>query len=71
MHISNKVTKIKTCKSVVKRFKKTGCGKFKYKQACSRHLLTKKSSKRKRQLRGLLIVKKCQERSIKRMFLNF
>jgi large subunit ribosomal protein L35 len=71
MCASNKVTKIKTCKSVVKRLKKTGCGKFKYKQSCLRHLLTKKSSKRKRQLRGLLIAKKCQERAIKSMFLNF
>jgi large subunit ribosomal protein L35 len=42
--------KLKTHKGAQKRFKKTGSGLFK--RGCShlRHILTKKSSKRKRQL---------------------
>ncbi|PPI86812.1 50S ribosomal protein L35 [Candidatus Pantoea edessiphila] len=43
--------KIKTIRSVAKRFKKTAYGGFKYKHANLRHLLTKKSTKRKRHLR--------------------
>ncbi|MBK4764948.1 MAG: 50S ribosomal protein L35 [Pantoea sp. Brub] len=43
--------KIKTLRSAAKRFKKTACGGFKYKQANLRHLLTKKSTKYKRQIR--------------------
>jgi large subunit ribosomal protein L35 len=42
--------KLKTHKGAQKRFKKTGTGQ--YKRGCShqRHILTKKASKRKRQL---------------------
>jgi len=42
--------KLKTHKGAAKRFKKTGSGAFK--RGCShiRHILTKKASKRKRQL---------------------
>jgi large subunit ribosomal protein L35 len=43
--------KMKTKKSAAKRFKKTGTGKLVYNQSGNRHLSTKKSSKRKRQLR--------------------
>ncbi|AZP36399.1 50S ribosomal protein L35 [Candidatus Annandia adelgestsuga] len=43
--------KIKTIKSVFKRFKKTSSGKIKYKHANLRHILTKKNKKRKRKLR--------------------
>ena len=43
--------KMKTKKSAAKRFKKTGTGKLVYTQCGNRHLSTKKSSKRKRQLR--------------------
>ena len=42
---------MKTKKSAAKRFKKTGTGKLVYNQCRNRHLSTKKSSKRKRQLR--------------------
>ena len=47
------MSKLKTHKGAKKRFKKTGSGGYKHKQAYSRHILTKKSSKRKRHLRGL------------------
>lgn len=43
--------KVKTKSSAKKRFKKTASGKFKASHAFKRHLLTKKSRKRKRDLR--------------------
>ncbi len=43
--------KMKSKKAAAKRFKKTGSGKFKYKAQGTRHILTKKSAKRKRTLR--------------------
>jgi large subunit ribosomal protein L35 len=44
--------KMKSNSSAKKRFKKTGSGRFKCKQSHLRHILTKKSTKRKRQLRS-------------------
>ena len=43
--------KIKTSKAAAKRFKKTGTGKLKRMKAYKSHILTKKSTKRKRGLR--------------------
>jgi len=43
--------KIKSDKGAAKRFKRTGKGGFKHAQSFGRHILTKKSSKRKRHLR--------------------
>ncbi len=43
--------KMKTKKAAAKRFSFTGSGKVKYKKQNLRHILTKKSSKRKRHLR--------------------
>lgn len=45
------MAKMKTRKAAAKRFKVTGTGKVRYKKAGLRHILTKKSSKRKRNLR--------------------
>lgn len=42
--------KMKTRKSAAKRFKQTGTGKYLHNRAGGRHILTKKSSKRKRRL---------------------
>ena len=44
--------KIKTNRGAAKRFKKTGTGKIKAKRAFARHILTKKSTNRKRGLRS-------------------
>ena len=44
--------KIKTIRGAAKRLKKTASGGFKYKHANLRHILTKKSTKRKRHLRS-------------------
>ncbi len=49
--------KLKTKKSVAKRFKITGTGKIKHYPAGGMHLLAKKSSKRKRRLKKAAILK--------------
>ena len=43
--------KIKTCRAAAKRFKKTGTGKIMRNKAYKSHILTKKTTKRKRNLR--------------------
>ncbi|MDR1024472.1 MAG: 50S ribosomal protein L35 [Treponema sp.] len=43
--------KMKTKKSAAKRYSFTGTGRVKYKKQNLRHILTKKSAKRKRKLR--------------------
>lgn len=47
--------KMKTHKSSKKRFRVTGTGKLKRRQAGKKHLLSHKTGKRKRQLRGTVI----------------
>ncbi|NQU95675.1 MAG: 50S ribosomal protein L35 [Candidatus Omnitrophica bacterium] len=59
--------KLKTKKSVKKRFKLTGRGKVKRSRSCKGHLLTGKSRKRKRALRRSGIVSKGEARMIKRL----
>ena len=46
-----KMPKIKTKRAAAKRFKLTGTGKLKRMKANKSHILTKKSAKRKRNLR--------------------
>ena len=43
--------KMKTNRAEAKRFKKTGTGKLKRQKAYKQHILTKKSTKKKRTLR--------------------
>jgi len=59
--------KMKTHRGAKKRFKVTGTGKLVYKHAFTSHILSKKSPKRKRQLRKDGIVDSANERNIKRM----
>ncbi|KPA11723.1 Ribosomal protein L35 [Candidatus Magnetomorum sp. HK-1] len=59
--------KIKTNRAAAKRFKKTGSGKFKFSKSHANHILTKKSTKRKRSLRQGQIIDKTNEKSLKRM----
>ena len=47
--------KIKTNRSAAKRFKVTGTGKLKRNKAYKRHILTKKTTKNKRNLRHATI----------------
>lgn len=49
--------KLKSHKGAVKRFRKTGRGKVRRRQALMRHLLTGKRRKRKRALRRSVLVK--------------
>ena len=55
--------KMKTSRAAAKRFKKTGTGKLKRNKAYKSHILTKKSTKRKRNLRKATITDatNCQE----------
>ena len=59
--------KLKTNRGAAKRFSRTAKGKFKRSQAFLNHILTKKSTKRKRQLRGTSAVHPSDVPSIKRM----
>ncbi len=59
--------KLKTNKSVQKRFRITKSGKFKKMRAGKRHLLQGKSSKRKRHLRESDLVSSGMEKQIRRL----
>ncbi|MBP7900640.1 MAG: 50S ribosomal protein L35 [Gammaproteobacteria bacterium] len=61
------MSKMKTKSSAKKRFQKTGSGRFKCKQAFLRHILTKKTSKRKRQLRAPGMVHENDVKSVVQM----
>lgn len=58
--------KMKTKSSAKKRFKFTGSGKIKRKHAFKSHILTKKSTKRKRNLTQAGLVDKSDVQNIKR-----
>lgn len=58
--------KMKSCSGAAKRFKKTANG-FKHKQAYKSHILTKKSTKRKRHLRPMLQVHAADKALVRRM----
>ncbi len=62
--------KIKTNRAAAKRFKKTGKGKFVYRKSHSSHILTKKSTKRKRSLRKDNIVDKTNVREVRLLLPN-
>jgi large subunit ribosomal protein L35 len=59
--------KLKTHKGAAKRFRVTGTGKIKRGHSFARHILTKKSSKRKRQLDIDVILAPQDEKEVKRM----
>jgi len=59
--------KLKTKKGAQKRFKLTKTGKVKRGKTGKRHILTKKSKKRKRNLSKSAMVDKTFERKIKRL----
>jgi len=56
--------KMKTRRSAAKRFKKTGTGKVKKNSSHAAHILTKKSRKRKRDLRKTGLVSPADEKRI-------
>jgi large subunit ribosomal protein L35 len=59
--------KVKTKKSAAKRFKIRSGGSIKRSQAYLRHILTKKSTKRKRHLRGTSTVHDSNKRQVRAM----
>ena len=59
--------KMKTKRSAAKRFKVRSSGGIKRSQAYMRHILTKKSTKRKRHLRGITEVHQSNKRQIRAM----
>ena len=56
--------KIKTNRGAAKRFRKSGTGKIRRNKAYTSHILTKKSTKRKRDLRQTTVVAKCDAKNI-------
>jgi large subunit ribosomal protein L35 len=58
---------MKSKSGAAKRFRALGSGKFKRSHAFMRHILTKKSTKRKRQLRGMETVSASNQKSVARM----
>ena len=61
------MTKMKTNRGAAKRFRKTGKGGFKRGQSHRNHILTKKTPKRKRQLRSTLQIDHADVKSVKRL----
>jgi large subunit ribosomal protein L35 len=59
--------KLKTKRGAAKRFKITGGGKVKRSKAYASHLLSSKTTKRKRKLRKNVIVDKRDSRNVKRL----
>jgi large subunit ribosomal protein L35 len=59
--------KMKSNRGAAKRFKPTSNGRYKHKQSHLRHILTKKGSKRKRQLGALHVVEDADTKSVRRM----
>lgn len=59
--------KMKTHSGSKKRFKVTASGKVKRAQAFKKHILTKKTTKRKRNLRKMVIASPANEATIKQM----
>ena len=59
--------KLKTHRGAAKRFNKTGTGKIVRSKAFKQHILTSKTSKRRRDLRGTTIVDDTDVPRVKKM----
>ena len=59
--------KMKTTKAAAKRFKSTGTGKLKRNKAYKSHIVTKKSQKRKRNLRKAAITDATNVKNMKKI----
>ncbi len=62
--------KLKTDRGAAKRFRKTGSGGYKRKHSFRRHILTKKTTKRKRHLRGNAMVAAADVPAVRRMLVD-
>lgn len=59
--------KLKTKKAAAKRFKKTGSGELKRMKAYKSHILTKKTTKRKRNLRKATLTDSTNVKTMKKI----
>lgn len=59
--------KLKSHRGAKKRFKKTATGKFMRPKAFKRHILTSKPTRRKRHMRGTVVVSPADAPRLKRM----
>ncbi len=59
--------KIRTNRGAAKRFVKTGSGKYKRHHSFKSHILTKKTPKRKRQLRHGDLIADADEQAVRRL----
>ncbi|GAV21410.1 large subunit ribosomal protein L35 [Mariprofundus micogutta] len=59
--------KMKSNSGAAKRFSKTGSGKWKRNKAFGSHILTKKSPKRKRNMRGTELVSAADSKALERL----
>ena len=59
--------KIKTKRAAAKRFKMTASGNLKRNKAYKRHILTKKTTKNKRNLRHAAMMDKTNEKNMKKV----
>ena len=59
--------KVKTKKAAAKRFKKTGTGELKRMKAYKSHILTKKTTKRKRNLRHSTLTDSTNVKNMKKI----
>ena len=62
--------KMKTHRGAAKRFKRTASGKFKRARKNKQHILTKKTTKRKRHLRKAALVDPVDEPRVRQMLPN-
>ncbi len=62
--------KIKTNRAAAKRFKITGTGKIVYRKSFANHILTHKTTKRKRSLRSPQIIAKSDRKEVRRLLPN-
>ena len=62
--------KIKTNRAAAKRFKKTGTGKIVFAKSHANHILTKKTTKRKRALRQSQLIKKSDKKMVRLLLPN-
>lgn len=59
--------KMKTNRGAAKRFSATGGGRIRRSKAYASHILTKKSTKRKRNLRKSTLIAEVDQRSVRRL----
>ena len=59
--------KVKTKRAAAKRFKKTGTGELKRMKAYKSHILTKKTTKRKRNLRKSTVTDSTNTQNMKKL----